>query len=104
MLKYFEKITCMEALNDNRADEGGRAGNLAAMCASLLPPASHQRLSSSYQYKNSALSIRFKIKAEQMKPQNSSKNKTNSLTQFTCSKYYNSNNKNRTFLNKNIGK
>lgn len=61
----------MEALNDNRADEGGRAGNLAAMCASLLPPSPHERLSSSYQYKNSALSISFKIKTEQIKPHNS---------------------------------
>lgn len=45
----------MDALNDNRA-ERGHAGNLAAMCASLLPATPQERLSSSYQYKNSALS------------------------------------------------
>lgn len=62
----------MEALNDNRADEGGCVGNLAAMCATLLPLTPHKGLSSSYQYKNSALSI------EQIKPQNRT-NKTSKL-------------------------
>ena len=68
----------MGVLNDNRTEEGRLAGNVAVLCA--FSPL--RDLSSSYQYKNSALSISFKIKAIQIKPQNSTcqvKRKTKSI-------------------------
>ena len=54
----------MEALNNNRAEEGRLTGKLAVL--RVFPPPKEQ--SSSYQSKNSALRMNFKIKTEQIKP------------------------------------
>lgn len=55
----------MEALSDNREDEERLAGNLAVLGAFF-----HRERSSSYQYKNSALRISFRIKTELIKAPN----------------------------------